>query len=483
MNKQTTLRIALNEPALLGGIIDGPTWLAWRSLLFAMMGEPLTDEERDVFKMLTLRDREPLMQVEEFTAVIGRRGGKSRAIATLAAYLSTLVDYRNVLSPGERGVCLIIAPNRLQAGVIFDYCCAAIENSPSLRTLIDNKTAETLTLTNNISIEVRSSRFRTLRGPTYIAALIDEIAFLMTDEFGSSNPDTEIVKSIRPGLATTGGPLLLASSPYARRGVLWDNYRRNFGASGDPLALVAQAPTVAMNPSLPQRIIDREYEKDAASAAAEYGAQFRTDIESFISREAVEACVVPGRLELPYVAGNLYRAFVDPSGGSSDSFCLAIAHKDKSKINILDVAREVRPPFAPSEVVASFAELLKAYKINRILGDRYAGEWPVEAFKRHHITYEQSAKPKSDLYQAMVPMLSSKQCELLDIPKITNQFSALERRTSRTGKDTIDHAPGGHDDFVNAISGALTMLTKKGDPSLDQWAKMEFGLGLFQGGR
>ena len=31
----------------------------------------------------------------------------------------------------------------------------------------------------------------------------------------------------------------------------------------------------------------------------------------------------------------------------------------------------------------------------------------------------------------------------------------LERRTSRGGRDSIDHAPGAHDDLPNAVAGVL----------------------------
>ena len=113
--------------------------------------------------------------------------------------------------------------------------------------------------------------------------------------------------------------LLCASSPYARKGALWDAHRKHFGKDGDPV-LVWQAGTRRMNPTVPQSWIDERMERDAASAAAEYGAQFRSDVESFINREAVEACVSIGVRERPPVSGTWYKAFVDPSGGSgSDS--------------------------------------------------------------------------------------------------------------------------------------------------------------------
>ena len=48
------------------------------------------------------------------------------------------------------------------------------------------------------------------------------------------------MNAVRPGLATTRGPLIIASSPYAKRGVLWDAHRKHYGKDGDPLVLVAQ---------------------------------------------------------------------------------------------------------------------------------------------------------------------------------------------------------------------------------------------------
>jgi hypothetical protein len=87
-------------------------------------------------------------------------------------------------------------------------------------------------------------------------------------------------------------------------------------------------------------------EKDPASAAAEYLAEFRSDIEGYVSREAVEAIVDWGALEREPLDGKRYVAFVDPSGGSADSMTLGIAHKE-GETGILDCIREVRPPFSP----------------------------------------------------------------------------------------------------------------------------------------
>ena len=74
--------------------------------------------------------------------------------------------------------------------------------------------------------------------------------------------------------------------------------------------------------------------------------------------------------EMLPAANNFYRAFTDPSGGSDDSFALAISHKSENRI-IIDAIREARPPFSPDAVVDDFAALLKSYRVSRVTGGEF----------------------------------------------------------------------------------------------------------------
>lgn len=455
MKPSISIRKALADPNLLGSVLAGDSWRSWRVLMIASMGEALTDDERATFKALTGRDHEPLLRVEEFAAVVGRRGGKSRAMATLAAYIAGLC--KHPLVRGERGICLQIAPDQRQASITLDYATAAFEASPILAQLIANRTSDALELTNGISIEVRAASFRRLRGPTYVCVIADECAFWLAEN--SANPDAEILNAVRPGLATTGGPLILASSPYAKRGVLWDVHRRHFGADGDPLILVAQGTSRDFNPSLPQRVVDRALERDHAAASAEYLAQFRSDIETFVSYEIVQACV-GDHVEMAPLDALSYCAFVDPSGGSADSFTVAVTHTDGERA-VIDAAREITPPFSPDAVIEEYATLLKSYRVTSVTGDRYAGEFPRELFRKHGIIYECAEKPKSDLYRDLLPLLNAGRIVLPRSERLVAQLVGLERRTARSGKDSIDHGPGGHDDLCNAVAGAASLAIDK----------------------
>lgn len=436
---------------------DRATWAAWMTFLAALFALPMTAEQLAVYRECTGRQRPPAKAATEAWLVCGRRAGKSFILALIAVFLACFKDYRPYLAPGERAVVLVIASDRRQARVIFRYVRALLTKVPMLKRLIERETAETIDLSKSVSIEVQTASYKSVRGYAVVAALCDEIAFWPTDD--AAEPDYEVLRALRPGMATIPGAMLLcASSPYARRGALWDAFRKHYAKEENPV-LLWRAATRRMNPTVPQSAIDAAFEADPANAAAEYGAEFRSDVESFVSREVVDAAIVLGRHELPPVAGVTYFGFVDPSGGSSDSMTLAIAHNEGNR-SIVDLIRERKPPFSPDDVVTDFATTLKQYRITTVRGDRYAGEWPRERFRVHGIEYASAHAAKSDLYRELLPLLNSGRVELLDHQRLITQICGLERRTARGGRDSIDHPPGAHDDIANAAAGVIVSAVR-----------------------
>jgi hypothetical protein len=466
-----TILEALDDPHLLAAAFpDGGSWTAWRAFLAALYGLPMTADQAAIFRRHTGREVLPTAPAREAWLAVGRRGGKSRVAALAAVYLAAFRDYRTILAPGEVGTLPIVAADRRQSRAVMGYVVGLLDSVPMLRQLVVHRTAESIELSTRCRIEIHTASWRALRGYTVVGAVLDEVAFWRSEN--SANPDVEIVNALRPAMATVPGALLLAiSSPYARRGVLWEQYRRHYGQAGD--VLVWQAPTQAMNPKVPAAVIANAYAEDEASAAAEYGAEFRRDLEAFVSREVLDACIVPGRLELPPVSGVQYRAFVDPSGGSQDSFTLGIAHQEARDGAVLDRLVEYRPPFSPEQVVTQCCAVLETYAAKSVTGDRYAGEWAREPFRKGGVDYQPSAAPKSDLYRDLLPLLNSGRVELLEQPRLQAQLLRLERRISRAGKDSIDHAPGGHDDVANAAAGALVACVGPSEPYFLTWMRNE----------
>ena len=458
----------MDDEKLFGAAFPGPTWRAWRAFIGTLMGLPMTEDLRSTARACTGReDVHAVGAYREAWLVCGRRAGKSRILAAVAVFLAAFTDWRPRLAAGETGVILILAADRDQAGVILGYVRGLLTGNPMLKSLVIGDTAERIDLTGRVSIQVGTSSYRSVRGRTVIAALLDEIAFWRSDD--SANPAGEVVRAVRPALASLAPDslLLAASSPYSRSGALWDAYRRHFGKVGSR-TLVWQAPSRVMNPSLPAELVADALQEDEEAARAEYLAEFRRDVAAFVDRLVVEGLVIPGRHELPPAEGVTYRAFVDPSGGSADSFTLAIAHKEGDAA-VLDCVREVRPPFSPESVVEEFCALLKSYRVGTVTGDRYAGEWPREQFRKRGVTYEPSAKSKSELYLELLPLLNAGRLQLLEVPRLVPQLTGLERRTSRSGRDSVDHGPGGHDDLVNAVAGVLVDVAA---PAAGFWIAM-----------
>jgi hypothetical protein len=164
-----------------------------------------------------------------------------------------------------------------------------------------------------------------------------------------------------------------------------------------------------------------------------------------------------------------YRVFVDPSGGSADTFTLAVSHRDEDKRIVIDAVRERRPPFSPSDVVDEFAALVKLYGTTRVVGDRYAGEFPRELFRRHSIDYVCAEQVKSDLFRDLLPRLNSGSITLPRSDRLVAQLVSLERTVSRGGKDTISHPVGGHDDLANAVAGAASIADKSVHTTVGYW--------------
>ncbi|WP_375762905.1 terminase large subunit domain-containing protein [Bradyrhizobium sp. Pha-3] len=456
-------------------------WAAWMAFLAALFALPMSPEMLVVYQQCTGRTEPPTSPALEAWLICGRRAGKSFILALTAVFLACFGEYRRHLAPGERGAVLVIATDRRQARTIIRYIRALLHQIPMLKRMVERETSESFDLSNSATIEVATASFKSVRGHTIVAGLCDEIAFWPTED--AAEPDYEILDALRPGMATIpGAKLLCASSPYARRGALHDAFKRYHGK--DSPVLVWKADTKTMNPTVPQAVIDQAFERDPASASAEYGAEFRNDISAFITREALDVCISPKVLERPPVSGVRYSAFCDPSGGSSDSMTLAIGHRQmtadgKKSISVLDATREVRAPFNPDDAVTEFARLLQEYGIRSVRGDRYAAEWVVAAFKKVGIAYRPADLSKVEIYRDLLPRLNSGEIDLLDNQRLISQLLGLERRTARGGRDSVDHPPGGKDDLANSVAGVLVYLSSARHqpvyPAMYSWSGERIG--------
>ena len=436
--KKPDIISAIRDPRLFKPLLgDLSTWFSWLVWFKGIFGLLMDQRELELFRECTARIDPPIGGVKESYAIVGRRGGKSRMVSFAAVFIATFLSFKQYLAPGEKGMVLILARDRDQAKVVFNYVSAILQNVPALKQMIVRQTADEIDLNNGITIAVKTSDYRAVRGVTIVCAIADEVAFW--DSQGV-NPDKEIFQALRPAMATIPeAKLLVISSPYAKSGVLYQMHHEHYGQENAPV-LVWQADTRTMNPTISQEFIQAEIENDPDAARSEWLAQFREDVEAAFSLESIEANVISGRTDLLPAQSLSYVAFVDPSGGRHDAFTVAVAHRSGDRA-IVDLVKAWRPPFNPSEVTKECAEVLKPYRVRKVTGDNYGGEWPVAEFAKHKITYELSELNRSQLYLNLIPALNSKRCELPDNRKMIEELRRLERRRGRSGKDTITILP------------------------------------------
>ena len=359
------------------------SWRNWLIALRALYGIKIkpTPYVTDLVHLCTGRDID-LLPADGFDAALfltGRRSGKSKIAAIIGAFEAALSGREKLLAKGEMGLVAIIAPTKKQARIIKSYLRAIFDTTDLLKAEIVNETQEGFLLSNGVLIEILVGDWRSVRGYTLLAAIVDEVCFFGLDEESRVRSDTELVRAIQPSLATTNGRLICISSPYAKKGWAFSQYQKHFGNDSSSV-LVWNCPSRTMNPTLSQKKVDEAMAEDLASAKSEYLGEFRDDIGIFLPREIIESVVIRGRKELLPKSGIQYFAFADISGGRSDDAALGIGHQNEKKTVVIDFLKRYRPPHSPYAVIQSMSEELRRFGLRQCKGDNYSAEFVAQAF-------------------------------------------------------------------------------------------------------
>ena len=423
---------------------------------------PLEPEELAVYQQLTQRDASPSAPFAEAYLIKPRRCGGTLFAAALGLH-AALQDYRPRLGPGEVATVGMIAADRRQGRQLMNYVKGLIADSPVIAAEVTNETAHGITFAHRTQLEVHVTSFRSTRGYSFAAVILDELAFYRDDM--SASPDVELVRAVRPGLANLKGRLLGLSSPHSRRGHLWSMYQAHYGKPSD--VLVIAATHQQLNPTIDPAVVERAMAEDPEAARSEWFGEFRSDVSQWLPDELIDLALQAGRLKRgsrqPAVA------FVDMSGGRHDASVLAIAHAETDAQDtqrppalFLDHLHCVPAPHEPAAVVGLFVTALKDYKLHKVVGDRYGADWVSSAFGKAGITYESSELDKSAIYCEVMPLFAERRVELIADKRLTTELRLLERKPRTGGRgDSVDHPPRGHDDCANACAGSLWLASRR----------------------
>ena len=144
----------------------------------------------------------------------------------------------------------MIAASKEQASECFNYIEGMFATAPYLAGLLASPpTASTLTLRSRVEIQVRS---RVLAPRTWFHGHRRHLATRWPIGLTRVAPiptKKSLERFVQPS-EPRNGPLIMISSPYAKRGALYDTFRRHYGEQGHERIVVVKAPSKTMNPIL-----------------------------------------------------------------------------------------------------------------------------------------------------------------------------------------------------------------------------------------
>lgn len=394
-------------------------------------------------------------------AVCGARGGKTYLLVALRLVYGMLTRDLSSLARGQRAVALVIAPNDKLRQEAINYALGAVANSPWRDWLVLPKGATPDDIVSSFAIARPDGKTVTFeggvatrggyggRGRSFTDAALDECAFFRDSTYAVS--DQEVYRAVAARVLP-GGQVILASTPWAKSGLLFDMFSAN--DSKHETAIAVRAPTLLLNPQeWVQQIVAREMARDADNANREYGAQFMT--------AGSLACFDPDLLQRNVVEsytpqpGDVLRAGMD-LGFRSDSSALVVVLARAGivyPVHVLELRPEEGKPLSPERTIETFAAILKGYGIPFAMGDGHYKETATENLAKHGLGFLDAPTSPAEAYVRTRNLLKDDRLKLPDDPRLLQQAKEVQAVPLSGGGLSIHHPrwrSGGHGDVCSA---------------------------------
>jgi len=404
-------------------------------------------------------------------AVCGARAGKSYVLVALRLVFGMLVRDLSSMAPGQRAVALIVAPNDKLRAEVLNYALGAVRSKPELAQMLVETRADEFVLLRpdgqRVTFEtgVATRGGYGARGRALTDFALDESAF-----FRDASYKVNDVEIFRAGAARVlpGGQTIVASTPWAQAGLLYDLYRKNFGKPTD--ALVAHAPTLVLHDSeMTRSIVERERRRDPDNARREFDAQFMTSGTTVFFEEAI---IDAATVDEPYAPapGDVIAAGGD-FGFRSDSSALMLVALSGGVLHVF-AGVELRPeeglPLKPSATVAAFAKCI-AGRASYLMADQHYREAIAEHLETHDLTYAAAPVQPHETYVRARMLLREGRVRIHtpSLPegmaeRLVQQLREVQGKPTSGGGMSIVHprwSQGGHGDLASALVLALWQVS------------------------
>ncbi len=405
--------------------------------LKSIYGLPLTDHELEIYRQGTGRTTYPGVETRAATIIAGRRGGKTKKIAATIALYQAFRDHR--LPLGEKGYVMLLAPTLELAKIAFEYICAYLRGSKILWKRVRKINKNSITLDNHITIGCYACTHAGVRGRTVVAAVCDEIGF-WPDGPEAANAAEEVISAVTPGMATVRkAKLIKISTPYAKRGLLWNEFRRR---SELPFP-VWQLTSFDMNPALRPESLEDERRESEEKYRREYLAEFTDAINAWVDPEILDPCIVRGRQRLPRQDGVSYFAALDPASRGSE-FALLVLHQSADGLVVVDYVGgwqgTRQAPLSFDSVLPQIRDILASYEINTVVGDLHCADCIKQSLMGLGIFYETrnfGGSTRAEIFLNLKHLMVRGKLQLVDDPSLIHQLRSLNEVRTPSGQTDV----------------------------------------------
>lgn len=401
---------------------------------------------------------------------VGRRGGKSSTLARVAVVETLYGDH--AIPPGDVGIFAFVSVTRKEARQRLATIAEILDvlKVPYIRRGDEIQ----LTHTNRI-FRVYSASFRTAVGFTCIGLVADEAAKWRDDETGA-NPATEVLRSIRPAMATMPrAHEYLSSSPWATL----DAHHEHMELGETEIQCVATAPTWDANPTLSEAAC-RDLEGDEETFQREYGAiPMRGGVEVFFDAAAIDDSVLKDFVN-PRTPreGEQVTAGAD-FGFKSDHSALYVSHL-MGGMYMPGEYKVLKPtgdkPLRPSDVCKEFAEIVSRHGTRGIMADGHYREALVEHLAPYNIAFLDAPTQPVKAFVRFRTLLHQDRVRLPPSKQLLRDLKEVQKRPTPNGNIRIilpRRAGGGHADVVSALVNSVWQ--RAGQPVVSKDSKVVLG--------
>jgi hypothetical protein len=408
----------------------------------------------------------------------GRQVGKSTIVSVSAG--------RFVMENDRKSVLIISATER-QAEELFIKCLNYI-SSVNPRLVMKGKNRPTkhiLKLNNGSVIRCLPTGLSGtgIRGFTIDRLIADEAAFIGEDVWAS----------VTPMLLTTGGDIILVSTPHGRQGYFYDCYKSpDFHTFHINSERVIKERPVSASWTENQReraLAHLEREKKKMSSlqySQEYLGEFVDSLRQFFPDELIKKRM---NLKRPDRAVQDYTYFlgVDIARLGDDESAFEIIHK-RNRETFLHTEHIITVRTRINETVNKILELEKIYNFKKIYiddggvgGGVFDYLLTVEQTKRKVVAINNSSRPldrdeehtkkilKEDLYNNLLMLLEQGKLDLLDDDEIFQSFKSVQYEyIVKEGEATRLRIFG---NYTHIVEGLVRAAWCNRDKSLNIWVR------------